>query len=144
MNLWWLIRFVVMPVAGGLLAASAFIIAKKPEAKDMLAKLAPYQGGIGVAMFGLGIYNALDIMDYIDAIGTLPFLGITALLTIFSLVVVGFLLGFNLIAQWIPGEGAAEKKGAAIQAKLATFSAPLGFVSIVAGVLCLILFFKYS
>lgn len=140
----WLVWFVVFPIVGGIIAASAFIVAKKPDAKELLGKLAPYQGFIGVAMFADGIYNALDIPDFIKMIGTLPFIAISCLITIFSLLVVGFLLGFALIAKWIPGEGAAEQKGAALQQKLAVYSAPLGFVSIIAGVLMLVLYLKYS
>ena len=127
-------------LCGGALAASGFIIAKKPEAKELLGKLAPYQGGIGVAMLVAGILNIVDgaiggsfaIMEF-----SMLF-GITILSMVVCEVLVGFLLGFGLIASWIPGEGAAEQKGIELQKKLTNISAPLGLVAMVTGVLALL------
>ena len=63
--------------------------------------------------------------------------------TWFSLVTVGFLLGFGLIAQWIPGEGSAETKALEIQQKLIKWQVPLGMVSLVCGFLNIVIKFKY-
>ena len=71
-----------------------------------------------------------------DAIHTR--LGLTLLLTVICELLVGFLLGFGLIATWIPGEGAAETKMLELQKKLALINTPLGFVSIVTGILLLL------
>ncbi len=38
----------LITIAGGILAASALIIARKPNAKQLIDKLTPYQGWIGV------------------------------------------------------------------------------------------------
>ena len=40
----------LITIAGGLLAASNLIIARKPNAKDLIDKLTPYQGWIGIVM----------------------------------------------------------------------------------------------
>ena len=37
----------LITIAGGILAASALIIARKPNAKELIDKLTPYQGWIG-------------------------------------------------------------------------------------------------
>lgn len=45
--------FPILTIAGGLIAASSFLIAKKPDAKRLFEKVAPYQGMIGLAMLVL-------------------------------------------------------------------------------------------
>jgi hypothetical protein len=52
-------------------------------------------------------------------------------------VVLGFLLGFGLIANWIPGESEAEKKGIAIQKKLLGYSLPIGVIGLISGIITL-------
>ena len=127
-------------VCGGALAASGFIISKKPEAKELLGKLAPYQGGIGVAMLVAGVLNVVDgaFGASLQIMKISMLFGITLLSMVTCELLVGFLLGFGLIAAWIPGEGAAEQKGVELQKKLATISAPLGGIAMITGVLALL------
>jgi hypothetical protein len=127
-------------VCGGALAASGFIISKKPEAKDLLAKLAPYQGGIGVAMLVAGVLHIVDgaIGGSFAMMKFSMLAGITLLSMVVCEVLVGFLLGFGLIATWIPGEGAAEQKGVELQKKLTNIQAPLGLVAMATGLLALL------
>ena len=133
------IQYVIVPIIGGILAASGFIIAKKPEAEKLINMLSPYKGFIGVGMLGLGIWNAIDFLPDVGAVFKFNKLwGISALATIFSLITVGFVLGAGTIAGWIPGEGAAEKKGMEFQKKLLAYEVTLGFIAIVAG--CLMAF----
>ena len=127
-------------VCGGALAASGFIVARKPEAKELLGKLAPYQGGIGVAMLVAGVLNTVDgaLGGSLKIMEFSMLLGLTILSTVVCELLVGFLLGFGLIAAWIPGEGAAEVKMLSLQKKLAAISAPLGLVAMGTGVLSLL------
>jgi len=53
-------------IAGGILAASALIIARKPNAKELIDKLTPYQGWIGVVMFGWGIWEILGCLRFMS------------------------------------------------------------------------------
>ena len=136
--MFWLHFFLLL--LGGSLAASKFIIARKPSASALILKIAPFQGAIGVAMLVAGIINIFDgaIGGGLDALGFSVLLGLTILSTVFSEVVVGFLLGFGLIAKWIPGEGSAEQKGLAIQKKLVAVEAPLGIIAMVTAVFWLL------
>ena len=57
----------IIAIIGGIIAASSFIIAKKPDAKELIDKLTPYQGWIGVVLtfFGVwGIFNSLVPLQY--------------------------------------------------------------------------------
>lgn len=130
---------IIAPFVGGSIAASGFIVARKPDAADLLKKLAPYQGGIGVAMLATGVWS---LLKNLGSLGTLlsSLSGMVFLATLFLLVLVGFLLGFGLIASWIPGEGEAEQKGVEMQKKLANYSAPLGLAAMGCAVFNLITF----
>lgn len=132
-------------IVGSLVALSSFIIAKKPEAKKLFEKIAPYQGFLGVALLGYGawqlIANIGDIGDWFKlnklyAIGWLCYM--------VSAILLGFCLGFGLIANWIPGEGGAEKKGLEIQKKLLGFSLPIGIVGLFGGFVTLYTYFKFN
>jgi hypothetical protein len=133
----WLIGFVVGPICGGILAASGFIVAKNPNAQVLIDKLAPYKGAIGLGMLGLGVWNLLQAFRW--GIGGLfgSLFGIGVLITILTLIVVGFLLGFGMIAKYA---GGAAEKGAELQKKLIIAEVPLGFLSIGAGVFCLLFY----
>ena len=136
----WLIYFTIIPILGGLLAASGFILSKRPDAKQYLDKIAPYQGFIGLAMFADGLINLTNLFHLSIWTGLSK---ITILILVPSLILVGFLLGFSMAAKYLfrgGGSAVAQQKAANIQKKLAAYSAPLGFASIVGGVLFLISF----
>ncbi len=129
-------------IVGGVMASSSLIAAKKPNAKDLLMKLAPYQGTTGVVMFLWGIYDLLfnflfHIGDFFSMFGGPIF---WKLFTVFALVgfvcelVVGFLLGFGLINARIASKNpAAAQKSEAIMKKLVPWQSTLGIVAVIAG-----------
>ncbi len=114
-------------ILGGLLAASSFIIARKPNAKELLDKITPYQGWIGVVLFVWGIRGLLASLS--------PF-NLFWVLSSTADLLVGFLLGFGLITKYALSKNeTALAKGQAIRAKLVGIQVPLGFAAIVLGVL---------
>jgi hypothetical protein len=133
-----LIEFVAIPIVGGALAASGLILAKKPDAKAMLDKIAPYSGSIGIGMFVDGVYNARWLPHVGDLLKASKLLGLTVLILVPSLILVGFLLGFGLASKYIfkgGGNPAAQEKAARIQSKLATYAGPLGLLSIAGAII---------
>jgi hypothetical protein len=146
MSITWLIYFSILPIAGGLLAASGFIMARKPDAKKYLDMLAPYSGFIGIGMFVDGVINIPFWLS--NGLGSGYFTGLSKimiLLLVPTLVLTGFLLGFGLAAKYIfkgGGNQAAQEKAGKMQAKLANFAAPLGFVTIIAGLLFMLFWLR--
>jgi hypothetical protein len=141
-----LIYFCVIPLCGGLLAASGFILAKRPDAKRLLDKIAPYQGFIGLAMFADGLYNISSLLHVGAIMSVSKLFGVTVLVLVPIMIVVGFMLGFSLAAKYLfrgGGGAAAQQKAGAIQAKLAAYSAPLGLISIVGSVLYLLVWITH-
>ena len=123
----------LLVIVGGILAISGLIVAKKPDAKQLLDKLTPFQALIGVALLAFGLFNLLRSFgtpSIFDIIKIAPLLGIATLAMIVCSVLLGFMFGMPQIAKWIPGEGAAEQKGVELSKKLAPFQMIFGLVGI--------------
>ncbi len=120
----------IIAIIGGLIAASSLIIAKKPNAQELLDKITPYQGWIGVVLL---IYSIQLLL------ATLRYFTISGLLTTAVMFIVGFLLAYGLISKYLLEKNEdAKAKGQALRAKLAKFQVPAGVILIVLGVLSLL------
>lgn len=138
----WLIPLAL--IVAGILAASALIVGNLPQAKEYIDKLVPIQGFIGVGLLVVGVIKAVQLLGHMDVVNngpTLLMLGIYA--GIACAVLLGFLLGMPVIAQWIPGETPAEQKAMEMQKKIIPYQAMLGFVGIAAAVILIYYNLKY-
>lgn len=131
MLLFWLT--VATLIVGGLLASATLIIAKKPNAKQLIDQLTPIEGIVGCVALGVGIWNLIEI---IPAIGTVfsTLRGILLFLGLLCLLGVGFLLAFSIIGKVL------GPTGASIAAKLAPFKGLMGLACIGLGVFILFKF----
>jgi hypothetical protein len=126
-------------IVGGILAVSGLIVAKKPNAKDLIDKLVPYQAFIGVAMLALGLYNLVRLLGgLLSMISAAPLLAAAGIAMIFSMILLGFMFGMPQIAKWIPGQAGAEQKGMELSKKLAPFQVLIGIVGIASSLLWLL------
>jgi hypothetical protein len=126
----------LISIVGGILAASGFIIAKKPNAKELIDKLVPYQGWVGVVMLGWGVWELIGSITGMALLSTFPIYWTFWLLTAISDLGVGMILGFGMVSKWtMSGNPAALEKGQALRAKLVKFQVPLGFLAIIMGFL---------
>lgn len=129
----------LVPIAGGVLASSGFIISKKPNARELIDKLTPYQGWIGVVMFVWGIWETIGVVTHLGMLAQSPLRFIFWILVAISDLLVGFLLGYGLITKYAFDKNeTARAKGAAMREKLVKVQAPLGLLAIVMGVLYLV------
>lgn len=129
----------IISMLGGILAASTYIIAKKPSAKAMMDKIAPYQGWIGLTMLLWGVYELFACLRHISVISAAPMHWTFWFLTGVSDFGVGFILGFALITKYALSKNeTAQEKGNMFYAKLAKFQVPLGFLAIVMGLLFIV------
>jgi hypothetical protein len=136
-------------IVGALICLSGFIIAKKPDLKHLFEKIAPFQGFLGVGLLAWGLYALyyyfvksyggdsifMFLIDHPrgDKLAAISLAGYVV-----SEIIIGFILGFGLIANWIPGESAAEKKGLEIQRKLLGLSIPIGAIGLASAILWMI------
>src|SRR5512139_1195939 len=124
-------------IVGGILAISGLIVAKKPDAKQLIDKLLPYQALIGVGLLALGVVNLLRALGnhVFSLLSIFPLFGLSMLAMIVTSILLGFMFGMPQIAKWMPGDGGAEQKGLELSRKLAPYQVILGIVGIVAGLL---------
>ena len=125
-----------------LIAVPSLILAKKPNAQELLDKVAPYQGWIGVVFCFWGIWGIISLLLNLGLLGYgIP--GIISWVTWFLYAVVettlGFILGYSLIVKYVLNKNeAAKEKGAQVLAKLTPLQGKLGILGLIVGAWCII------
>ena len=126
----------LITIAGGILAASGFIIKRKPNAQQLIDKLAPYQGWIGLVMFAWGVWEVIHSVLGISMLGSHPLQWAFWTASGVADLLVGFLLGFGLITHYALSKNpAAMARGQQLRSKLVAIQAPLGAFAVVMGTL---------
>src|SRR4051812_39359815 len=97
----------LITIAGGILAASGLIIARKPNARQLIDKLTPYQGWIGTVMFFWGIYELFAVVTNLGVLKLAPLHFLFWAGSGVADLVVGFLLGFGMITKYALGKNPA-------------------------------------
>jgi len=132
--------FVLLFIVAGALGAASLIAKKQANAGEVLAKLVPFQGIIGIILLLWSLISLIRILPYIGLL--LQFAAITGILVLVALIVgiaLGFLLGYGLINQYVLSKNAgAASSGNAMQMKLAKFQVPLGIIAILLGLWMLV------
>jgi hypothetical protein len=108
----------------GMLAASNLIIARKPDAKEIIAKFAPYQGWMGVVALLSGAYNLLWSLGFfsVSFIAALTYTATSVLL-----IVLGLLLGVGTLKTFVKAPQASAKIDQVV-AKLAPLQGTFGLI----------------
>lgn len=117
----------------GVLGAANLIIAKKPDAKELIGKLAPYQGWIGAVA---AVWGALRVILSLLNLGMLsrsPLTWVTWTASALLLLSLGLLLGVGVLKTFISNAEAQAKMDQTI-AKLAPYQGKLGVVAICLGI----------
>ena len=119
----------------GLLAVPSLLLEKKPDAKELFDKIAPYQGWIGLVFAIWGLWGIISCVLSIGWLSIIPIYWITWLLVSVVSFALGFILGYGLIVKYAlsKNEQAAEK-GEQLLAKLLPWQGKLGIVAIALGI----------
>ena len=130
---------IILGLLGGVLAAAALIISKKPDAKQYIDKLAAYQAIIGVGLIALSLINFLRMLKYLSLAFKLSFVFASSFLAMVGAgFVLGALFGMPQIAKWIPGESAAEQKAVELSKKITPYQVLLGIILVIASFIMLL------
>ena len=127
----------------GVLGAANLIIAKKPDAKELIAKISPYQGWIGAVSALWGIWGIISSILHIGWLADWPIYWITYLAESVLLAALGLLLGVGTLKTFIKQPQAVEKMDQTV-AKLAPIQGKLGLIAIclgIWGIISTVLFF---
>ncbi len=127
------IGYGVWLVVLGILGAASLIVAKRPDAKDAIAKLAVYQGWIGAASALGGAWEIISAVLNIGWMTTFPIHWFTFLAAGAVKLLLGFLLGIGVLKTFIKDPKANEKMDGTLK-KLSPYQGTLGLVAIGLGV----------
>ena len=126
----------IIAVLGGVLASSSLIIAKKPNAKDLIDKLTPFQGWIGILLAFWGLWGTIQLVLNLGSIGLVWIIALGISVVEF---VVGFVLGYSLISKYfLERSEAAKERGQQLRVKLIKYQVPGGILLIILGVLSIV------
>ena len=121
----------IIAILGGLIAASSLIVAKKPDAQELLDKLTPFQGWIGVVLLIWSVQGILASIRFFSVIG---------LATSGVMFVVGFLLSYALLSKYLLEKNeTAKEKGQQLRAKLVKYQVPAGVILVILGILSIVM-----
>lgn len=117
-----------------ILAVPSLILSKKPNAKELLAKVEPYQGYIGLVFCLIGIWGIISSILGLDLLTSAPIWWITLLAGSVVEAVLGFMLGFGLMNKLFLGKNpAAKEKAVRLREKIAPKQGKLGMLGIAVG-----------
>ncbi len=119
----------------GVLAAPSLLLSKKPEAKELLNKITPYQGWIGLVFCFWGIWGIIQSILNIGLLGSHPIWWITWIANSALEASLGFLLGYGMISKLVLSKNeTAREKGEQLLKKLAPMQGRLGLIAIIVGI----------
>src|ERR1044071_10024950 len=117
----WIVTLLVL-IDGGAIAAANLIVAKQPNAKQMIDKLTPYQGMIGIVLLATGLWGLIHVVRGLGVFSLAPLAMTLALAASVMMIALGFLLGFSMISRYaLSGNADAMAKGEAIRTKIAVY-----------------------
>ena len=124
----------------GALAVPNLILAKRPDAKQLLDKIAPYQGWIGLisALWGLiSIPHLIGALTWLrSGRGLIAFIFLAVFVVTQTLL--GFVLGIGVIKHFIK-DASAQAKMDEVLAKILPYQATLGLLAMADGILIVVL-----
>lgn len=117
----------------GVLAVPSLIIAKKPNAKELIDKLTPYQGWIGAVSALWGVWGIISAVLNIGWLTTWPIWWISWLAGSVIQAALGLILGIGTLKTFIKNPQAQAKMDETL-AKLSPKQGMLGVVAIGVGI----------
>lgn len=126
----------IIAILGGVIAASSFIVAKKPNAQELIDKITPYQGWIGVVLTVFSVWGAFNLLINLGSMGLVWMIALATYVVEFT---VGFILAYGLISKYLlENNEEAKIKGQALRAKLIKYQVPAGIILIILGVISIL------
>lgn len=128
----------------GILAVPSLLLSRKPEAKELLDKITPYQGWIGVAFCIIGLLNLIEGLFRLNILFYFPAYGLLFFAVALVMVLLGFVLGYGLIQKYaLSRNEKASEKGSELLARIRPVQGRLGMLAIVLGIILIILAFSF-
>jgi hypothetical protein len=116
----------------GLMAAPSLLLSKKPNAKELLDKLTPYQGWIGLVFAFWGVWGVISAVLNIGILADFPIWWATWMAASVIEAILGFLLGYGMISKLLLSKNeTAKAKAEELLAKLAPMQGKFGLFGVI-------------
>jgi len=116
----------------GILAVPSLLLARRPDAKEMLGKLAPYQGWMGAISALWGVWGIISAVLNISWLTEWPIYWATWLADSILLASLGLILGIGVLKTFIKQPQAQAKLDQTL-AKIAPHQGRLGLAGVGVG-----------
>lgn len=120
----------IVAICAGAIASAPWIIARRPEAANIIDKLVPYQGFLGLALLFwsiMGLFGGIGSFDIIHWV------------RVAAQFIVGFTLSYGLIKKYVLSRNdAVEERALSLRKGLMTYQIPAGLALMILGILSLI------
>ncbi|WBL26796.1 hypothetical protein [Zunongwangia sp. HGR-M22] len=128
-----------------IIAVPSLILSKKPNAEELLAKVAPYQGWIGLVFCIFGAWGIISAILNLGWLTSAPIWWATLLAGSVVEAGLGFMLGFALInSLLLKNNAAAQEKAATLREKIAPKQGKLGILGLIVGSWMIIASFLFA
>lgn len=117
----------------GVLGAATLIVSKRPDAKEAIDKLVPYQGWIGAVSAIWGLWGCISAVLSLNWLSIVPIYWITFAASAVLQLALGLLLGVGMLKTFIKNAEASRRMDQTV-AKLAPFQTRFGIAAIGLGV----------
>ncbi|HEX6836946.1 MAG TPA: hypothetical protein VF334_10265 [Polyangia bacterium] len=117
----------------GVLGASRLIIARQPDAKRLIAMVAPYQGWIGAISALWGAWWIVTALLDLRMLSFAPLAWIVWVATGAVMLLLGFVLGVGIFKSFVK-DSAANARADELLEKVAPYQSRLGLIAIALGV----------
>lgn len=124
----------------GVLGASTFIIARQPNAKDLIAKVAPYQGWIGAVSALWGLWSVISSLLHIGWLSIVPTYWLMFTISAVLQLGLGLLLGVGVLKSFVKHPAAGAKLDATV-VELTPYQSIMGLAAIAVGLGLIIISF---
>ncbi|CAM4399132.1 hypothetical protein ZORO111903_18625 [Zobellia roscoffensis] len=126
----WGIALVLLSIV----AIPSLLLSKKPNAEELLEKIEPYQGWIGILFCFWGVWGIITAILNLGWLTTSPVWWVTFLAGNLVSAGLGFMLGSGLINKlFLSNNQAARIKADELRAKIAPKQGKLGILGIAVG-----------
>ena len=127
----------------GVLAVPSMIIAKKPNAKELIAKIAPYQGWIGAISALWGVWGIIGAVLNLGWLSHWPIYWVTWLVNAVLQFSLGLILGIGVLKTFIKNPQAQAKMDETL-ARLTPKQGMLGLAAIGVGIWMIVAGFLFN
>lgn len=137
----WGISLVLLSI----IAVPSLILSKKPNAKELLEKVEPYQGWIGLIFCFWGVWGIITAILNLGWLSVAPIWWVTFLVGNIVSAALGFMLGSGLINKiFLAKSEVAKAKAEELRTKIAPKQGKLGIAGIIVGAWMIVASFIFT